>query len=79
MIVLMLTVGTGCLFAAIGLWRGTRWGTRLAVIILAVDMIGDLTNALFRHDYRALIGLSVGAAMMLYLVRSEASRIGPKL
>jgi hypothetical protein len=78
-IVLMLTVGTGCLFTAIGLWRGTRWGTRLAVVILAVNMIGDLTNALFRHDYRALIGLPGGAAMILYLVPSEASRVGRKL
>ena len=76
-IVLMLTVGTACLFTAIGLWRGTRWGTRLAVIILAVNMIGDLTNALFRHDYRALIGLPVGAAMIFYLVRSEAGPYSP--
>lgn len=78
-IVLMLTVGTGCLFTAIGLWRGTRWGTRLAVIILALNIIGDLINALFRHDYRALIGLPVGAAMIFYLVVSEPSRIRRKL
>jgi hypothetical protein len=78
-LVLMLTVGTACFFAAIGLWCGTRWGTRLAVIILALNMIGDLTNALFRHDYRALIGLPIGAAMISYLVGSEASRIRRKL
>src|SRR5262245_28010011 len=33
-LVLMLTVGTACLFAAIGLWRAKRWGTLLALIIL---------------------------------------------
>ncbi len=66
----MLTVGIACLFAAIGLWRDTVWGTRLALTILSINLIGDLANALFRHDYRALIGLPVGAVMIFYLVRS---------
>ena len=66
---LMLTVGTACLFAAIGLWRGAVWGTRVALTILSINIIGDIVNALFRHDYRALIGLPVGAAMIFFLVR----------
>lgn len=67
---LMVTIGTGCLFAAIGLWRGTFWGTQLALTILSINMIGDIINTLLRHDYRALIGLPVGAAMIFFLVRS---------
>jgi hypothetical protein len=67
--VLMLTVGTACLFAAIGLWRGAVWGTRLALTILSLNIIGDLVNTLLRHDYRALIGLPVGVAMIFFLVR----------
>jgi hypothetical protein len=70
-IVLMVTVGTACFLAAIGLWQGALWGTRLALIILSVNIIGDLVNALFRHDYRALIGLPIGAVMIFYLVRSK--------
>ena len=70
-VVLMLTVGTSCLFAAIGLWRGRGWGARLAVVILTVNLIGDLANTLFRHDYRALIGLPIAGAMIFYLARSE--------
>ena len=67
-IALMGAVGTACFFAAIGLWRGALWGTRLALIILSVNIAGDLSNALIRHDYRALIGLPIGALMILYLV-----------
>ncbi len=67
---LMLTVGTACLFAAIGLWRGAVWGTRVALTILSINIIGDIVNALLRHDYRALIGLPVGAAIIFFLVRS---------
>jgi uncharacterized membrane protein (DUF2068 family) len=67
-LVLMLTVGTACLFAAIGLWRATPWGTWLALIILSINMVGDLTNVFVRHDYRGLIGVPVAGAMILFLV-----------
>jgi hypothetical protein len=73
-ILLMLAVGIGCAFAAIGLWRGTLWGIRLGVAILAVNIIGDLVNAVIRHDYRSLIGLPIAGAMIFYLARSVASR-----
>ena len=71
-IALMATVGAACLLAAIGLWRGEIWGTRLALVILSLNIVGDLINVLLRRDYRALIGLPIGAAMIFYLVRSEA-------
>ncbi len=68
-IALMFGVGAGCAFAAIGLWRSAVWGIRIALIILSLNIIGDLLNALLRHDYRALIGLPIGGAMILYLSR----------
>lgn len=67
-VVLMLTVGTACFFAAIGLWRARPWGTRLAVIILSINMLGDLTNVFVRHDYRALVGVPVAGAMIFFLL-----------
>ena len=70
----MLVVGVACGFAAIGLWRGALWGTRIAVVILAVNTIGDLGNVFLRHDYRALIGLPVAAAMIFWLVRPNQNR-----
>jgi hypothetical protein len=33
--------------AAIGLCRGTFWGTQLALTILSINMISDKINALF--------------------------------
>src|SRR5215510_1955424 len=67
-VVLMLTVGTACLFAAIGLWRAKPWGTWLALIILSINMLGDLTNAFVRHDYRGAIGVPVAGAMIFFLL-----------
>lgn len=69
-ILLMCMVGTACGFAAVGLWRGSRWAERLAILILAFNIAGDVFNAVVRHDYRALIGLPIGGAMILYLIRS---------
>ena len=68
-VLLMFVVGIGCVFAAIGLWRKSFWGIWLTLTILSLNIVGDLFNALVRHDYRALIGLPVGGAMIFYLTR----------
>jgi hypothetical protein len=71
-ILIMLTVGTGCALAAIGLWRGTLWGMRLAIAILGANILGDLINLVVRHDYRSLIGLPVAGIMIFYLARGPS-------
>jgi hypothetical protein len=48
-----------------------RLGIRLALVILSLNIIGDLFNALMRHDFRSLVGLPIGGAMILYLVRHQ--------
>jgi uncharacterized membrane protein len=73
-VLLMFVVGMGCAFAAVGLWRKSLWGIWLALIILSLNIVGDLFNAVVRHDYRALIGLPVGGAMIFYLARYRQRR-----
>src|SRR3954452_7406503 len=63
-IVLMLGVGISCALAGLGLARGRRWSIWLALIVLSINIIGDVFNAVLRHDYRALIGLPIGGAMI---------------
>ncbi len=70
-VVLMLTVGIACVLAAIGLWTRALWGHHLAVGILAVNLVGDVLNAAVRGDHRALVGIPIGGAMILYLLRSR--------
>ena len=67
-VILMAGVCAACAAAAIGLWRCRRWGLWLSVAVLGVNLAGDLGNALLRHDWRTLIGLPVGGAIILYLV-----------
>src|SRR5262245_66658149 len=70
-LVLMLAVGTACFFAAIGLWRTKPWGTWLALIILSINMLGDLTSVFVRHDYRGLIGVPVAGTMIFFLLACD--------
>ncbi len=72
---LMLLVAAGCAGASIGLWLGKLWGHRLAVAVLSVNLVGDVSNALVRGDRRTLIGLPIGGAMIAYLV---SRRVRPR-
>jgi uncharacterized membrane protein (UPF0136 family) len=66
-VLLMFVVGTACAWAAVGLARQKQWGRRLAIGILAVNLVGDSVSAVVRHDPRTLIGLPIGGAMIAYL------------
>jgi hypothetical protein len=66
---LMLLVALACGGAAFGLWRGRRWGYWLAVAVLGVNLLGDVANSVLRHDWRTLIGVPIGGALLFYLTR----------
>jgi hypothetical protein len=72
-ILLMAIVGVACALAAIGLARNAIWGRWLGILILAVNLAGDLTNALVRHDPRTFVGVPIAGAMIFYLVRGAKS------
>jgi hypothetical protein len=73
-IALMAVVGAACGLAAVGLAKNAEWGRRLAIGVLAVNLVGDSLNALLRHDVKTLIGLPIGGLMILFLVRRGAPR-----
>jgi len=72
-IALMAVVGAACGLAAFGLARRAEWGRRLAIGVLTVNLVGDMLNAVFRHDLRTLIGLPVGGLMIWYLFNRARS------
>ena len=67
-IALMVIVGVACAFASMGLWLRARWGHRLAVLLLVVNLFGDTMNALLRGDLRTLIGVPIGGVLIVYLL-----------
>jgi hypothetical protein len=69
---LMALVAAACAGAAIGIWRGARLGHRLAAGLLGVNLLGDTLNAVVRSDWRTLIGIPIGGAMLAYLLSRRA-------
>ena len=70
---LMAVVCVACATVALGLLRRNRWGYWTALVILSVNLVGDVTNAVVAHDWRTLIGVPIGGALIVYLVRRRAA------
>ena len=70
-IVLLCAVCIACASAAVGLWRGTRWGYRLAFGGLVVNLLGDVANVLLAGEYKAAVGVPIVLAILLFLRSSR--------
>lgn len=70
-VALMALIGAACALASFGLARMAEWGRQLAVCILTVNLIGDMVNAVFRHDARTLIGLPIGGFLIWFLSKRK--------
>ena len=67
-VLLMAVVCVACATAALGLRRRKRWGYWAALTILSINLAGDSANAVIAHDWRTLIGLPIGCALIVYLL-----------
>ena len=71
-VVMMGIVALACALAAIGLWKQSLWGHRLAVGMLVVNVLSDVLNAVVRGDLWTLIGVPIGGALIWYLLSARA-------
>jgi hypothetical protein len=69
---LMLVVSFACASAAIGLWRGKRFGYVLGLTLLIVSLLGDLANAVLGIEPRAWIGVPIAALLIWVLATGRA-------
>ena len=72
-IVLMVAVCVACIFTAVGLWRKRLWGYRLAVVMLVVNLCGDVINVITGTEPKAIIGIPIVGAILAYLLRKPTS------
>jgi hypothetical protein len=64
---LFLLLGSALLLSGIGWFRRRLWGWRLAVAIIAIQVVGDIIN-LARGDWlRGGIGVVLAGALLSYL------------
>jgi hypothetical protein len=71
-VALLLIVGIGCATAAIGLWRGARWGYVTAITVLTINLVGDMINVITGVEPRAVIGVPIVILLLAYLLRTQS-------
>lgn len=64
-------LGLSAALAAAGVgWFGHRlWGWRLAVVIIATQVLGDLVSIFMGHLARGAVGVTIASALLLFLLR----------
>lgn len=70
-VILLFVVSIACAVAAVGLWRGLRWGYVTAVILLSVNLMGSILNVISMTEPRAAIGIPIVIAILVYLMRQR--------
>ena len=65
--ILLAGVSIACAFSSAGLWRRRVWGYRLAVAMFIVNLVADLANVILGTEPRALFGVPIVAALLVYL------------
>jgi hypothetical protein len=65
--VLLGAVCLACAASAFGFWTGRRWGYRLGVALLLVNLAGDVINAALGIEPRAIVGVPIVALLLWYL------------
>jgi uncharacterized membrane protein (DUF2068 family) len=66
-VLLLGVVCLACALSAVGLWKGRRWGHRLAFGVLAVNLVGDVVNSVLGTEPRAVFGIPVALALLVFL------------
>ncbi|HEX5041508.1 MAG TPA: hypothetical protein VFV75_01315 [Candidatus Polarisedimenticolaceae bacterium] len=66
---LLVPVSVACALAAVGLWRRRPWGYWTALGLLAVHGIADVLNGFLGTEPRAMVGIPIVLALLVYLRR----------
>lgn len=73
--ILFLLLGATLALAGAGWFKHRLWGWRLAVAVIATQVLGDLVN-FFRGDFlRGGVGLGIAAALLFYLLRPQVKAV----
>lgn len=58
--------------AGLGWFRRRSWGWKLGVALIAINLIGDVFNLLFRHELlKGGVGVAVAGLLLVYMTRAK--------
>ena len=69
--ILFLLLGATLAVAGVGWFRHRLWGWRLAIAIIATQVLGDFVNCVRGDFLRGGIGAIVAGGLLLFLLRSK--------
>jgi hypothetical protein len=67
--VLFLLLGAALATAGVGWFRRRLWGWRLAVVIIAIQVVGDVVNCVRGDFLRGGTGVVIAGALLLFLLQ----------
>lgn len=69
--IFFLVLGVALTTAGIGWFRRRLWGWKLAVVIIATQVLGDVVNCFKGDLLRGGIGAIIAGALLLFLLQSK--------
>ena len=66
-LLLLMVVCLACVACAYGFFAGRRWGYRLGLVGLMINLTGDIANSVLGIEPRAVVGVPVVALILWYL------------
>src|ERR1700686_611130 len=73
--ILLLLVGVALAGSGIGWFKRHIWGWRLAVAIIAIQIVGDLVNIFLGCTIEGAIGVTVAGALLFYLFQTPVRAV----
>jgi hypothetical protein len=67
-VLLLFAASASCAAAAVGLWRRAGWGHKIAMALITINLLSDIANAILGTEPRAIIGVPIALAILLYLM-----------
>jgi len=68
---MFLLLAGALITAGIGWFRRRLWGWKLAVAIIATQVLGDAANCIRGDWLRGIVGVVIAGALLLFLLRKE--------
>jgi hypothetical protein len=66
---LFLFLAAALAIAGAGWLKRRRWGWRLAVVIIAIQILGDITNVFSGRIIQGVVGVTIAGALLFYMTR----------
>jgi hypothetical protein len=67
---LFVVVCAGMVVASVGWFRRRLWGWRIAVAIVAINMVGDIMNFGLGERLKGTVGVLIAGLLLIYISRS---------